>query len=299
MDITSLKYFVKVCKDKNITKSSKELFITQQALSRIISNLEKEIGTVLFKRNSRGMELTEIGEYIYPKADKIIKEFDIFKDDVYNKVKVKNRKLRIGFAPGTMRTLGTKEIVEFSKEFLGIDIIIYEYKDIECEARVLNESIDMACTINPRNKIDFSYYHLQKDNFVAVVNKNNPIAKKERINFKHLRNEKLILLDETFRMQSLIMEHFTEAGFEPNIYTKCTFDLLIAYDFVALNKGVFIFVNSLTNIKGYDELCCIPINVPTAIWDIGFIVKKDTKLTQTMKIFMNYFLNKNHQDTIV
>jgi len=95
------------------------------------------------------------------------------------------------------------------------------------------------------------------------------------------------------------MEHFTEAGFEPNIYTKCTFDLMIAYDFVALDKGVFIFVNTLANISGYDELSCIPINVPTAIWDIGFIIKKDIKVNQTMKVFMNYFLNKNGQNVII
>lgn len=298
MDITFLKYFIKVCQDKNFTKSAKELFITQQALSRIISNLEKELGASLFKRTSRGVELTELAQYIYPKADKLIEEFNILQDDIYNKVKKKKRKLKVGFAPGTLRTLGTKEIVEFSKGSLGIDIVIYEYRDIECEANVLNGNLDIACTINPRNPIDFSYYHLKKDHFVAVVNKNNPIAKKESISFTDLRNEKLILLDETFRIQSLIMEHFLEAGFEPNVYTKCAFDLLIAYDFVALNKGVFVFVNSLANVTEYNELCCVPINTPTAVWDIGFIVKKDTKINQTMKIFMNYFLDKNNQNTI-
>lgn len=126
-----------------------------------------------------------------------------------------------------------------------------------------------------KKQIVTSIYHLKKDHFVAVDNKNNSISAKESIDFTDLRNKKLILLDETFRMGSLIMEHFAEAGFELNIYTKCTFDLMIAYDFVAVDKGVFIFVNTLANISGYDELSCISINVPTAIWDIGFIIKKD------------------------
>ncbi len=299
MNINSLKYFVKACKDKNFTKSSKDLFITQQAFSRIISNLEKELSTSLFKRNSRGVELTEIGEYIYPKADKLIKQFDAFEDDINEKVQLKKRKLDIGFAPGTLRTLGSKSIVEFSKKFLEIDIVIHEYTDIACESNVLNGTLDMACTINPMNTIDFSYYNLKKDYLVAVVNKNNPIAKKQSINFTDLRNEKLILLDETFRIQSLIMENFVEAGFEPDILLKCTFELLIAYDFVALNKGVFIFVNCLANTGGYDEICCIKVNSPTAIWDIGFLVKKDTIINENMKIFMNYFLNRNNQNIII
>ncbi|MBU3155628.1 LysR family transcriptional regulator [Clostridium estertheticum] len=299
MNINSLKYFVKACKDKNFTKSSKDLFITQQAFSRIISNLEKELSTPLFKRNSRGVELTQIGEYIYPKADKLINEFKDFEDDINEKIQFKKKKLHIGFAPGTLRTLGSKYIVEFSKEFLNIDIVIHEYTDIACEANVLNGSIDMACTINPRNTIDFSYYNLKKDYLVAVVNKNNPIAKKQSINFTDLRNEKLILLDETFRIQSLIMENFIEAGFEPDILVKCTFDLLIAYDFVALNKGVFIFVNCLANTGAYDEICCVKIKTPTAMWDIGFLVKKDIIINKNMKIFMNYFLNRNNQKIII
>lgn len=295
MDITSLKYFIKACKDKNFTKSSKDLFITQQAFSRIINNLEKELNTSLFKRNSRGVELTEIGEYLYSKADKFIEEFYAFEDDINEKVKFKKKKLDIGFAPGTLRTLGSKSIVEFSKEFLDIDIVIHEYTDMACEANVLNGSLDMACTINPMNTTDFSYYNLKKDHLVAVVNKNNLIAKKKNIDFADLRNEKLIMLDETFRIRSLIIENFIEAGFEPNIFAKCTFELLIAYDFVALNKGIFIFVKCLADIAAYDELCCIPINSETAIWDIGFLVKKDKIINQNMKKFMNYFLNRNNK----
>lgn len=295
MDITSLKYFIKACKDKNFTKSSKDLFITQQAFSRIINNLEKELNTSLFKRNSRGVELTETGEYLYQKADKFIEEFYAFENDINEKVQFKKKKLDIGFAPGTLRTLGSKSIVEFSKEFLDIDIVIHEYTDMACEANVLNGSIDMACTINPMNTTDFSYYNLKKDHLVAIVNKSNLIAKKKNIDFADLRNEKLIMLDETFRIRSLIIENFIEAGFEPNIFAKCTFELLIAYDFVALNKGIFIFVKCLADIAAYDELCCIPINSETAIWDIGFLVKKDKIINKNMKIFMNYFLNGNNK----
>lgn len=295
MDITSLKYFIKACKDKNFTKSSKDLFITQQAFSRIINNLEKELNTSLFKRNSRGVELTETGEYLYQKADKFIEEFYAFENDINEKVQFKKKKLDIGFAPGTLRTLGSKSIVEFSKEFLDIDIVIHEYTDMACEANVLNGSLDMACTINPMNTSDFSYYNLKKDHLVAIVNKSNLIAKKKNIDFADLRNEKLIILDETFRIRSLIIENFIEAGFEPNIFAKCTFELLIAYDFVALNKGIFIFVKCLADIAAYDELCCIPINSETAIWDIGFLVKKDKIINKNMKIFMNYFLNGNNK----
>ncbi|SNR87811.1 DNA-binding transcriptional regulator, LysR family [Anaerovirgula multivorans] len=298
MDTTDLKCFIKVYKNKNLTKSAKELFITQQALSRIISNFEKEIGAPLFDRNSRGVTPTELGKYIYSRAEDLIKQFDDFVEDINNKVKAEKRKLKVGFSPGTLQVLGAREVLEQSKECLGIDILISEYSDTSCEANILNGCLDIAFTVNPRNKIDFSFYSLIKDDLVAVVNKNHPIAYKRTIDFKDLKNQKLILLDDTFRMQLVVMEHFKKAGFNPDIYSRCSHDLKIVYDFVTLNKGIFIFVNSLTHIETYNEIISIPITIPTAFWDIGFLVKKDTKINHTMKLFMNYFLNKYDKDMI-
>ncbi len=45
-------------------KQLKNLYISQQGLSKSISNLEKEIGVSVFNRTSKGNELTEYGEYL-------------------------------------------------------------------------------------------------------------------------------------------------------------------------------------------------------------------------------------------
>lgn len=43
MDIKTLKYFLQICKDGSFSKAAKNLYISQQGLSKAISNLEKEI----------------------------------------------------------------------------------------------------------------------------------------------------------------------------------------------------------------------------------------------------------------
>ncbi|MTI59946.1 MAG: LysR family transcriptional regulator [Firmicutes bacterium] len=298
MDIVDLRYFVKVYENENLTKSAKELFITQQALSRIINDLEKEIGASLFNRNSRGVTPTELGEYIYPKAKSLIKRFDDFTDDIYNKIEVEKEQLKIGFSPGTLQILDARDVLEHSRTYLGIDINISEFSDIACEANVLDGGLDMAFTVNPGNDDDFLFYSLIKDNLVAVINKKNPLADKNSINFTDLEGESLILLDDTFRLQSVFREYFKKAGYEPDVYSRCNHDLNIAYDFVALNKGIFIFVNSLTHIKDYNEIVSIPIDVPTLFWEVGIIIKKGTKIEQGKKKFVNYFLKKYNKPTL-
>jgi DNA-binding transcriptional LysR family regulator len=50
MDINQIKYFLSVAQHLNFTKAAQENFITQPAMSRQISELEKEIGFKLFVR---------------------------------------------------------------------------------------------------------------------------------------------------------------------------------------------------------------------------------------------------------
>lgn len=298
MDITSLKYFIKVCQNHSFTKAAKELFVTQQALSRRIKNLEKEIGAPLFTRNSRGVDLTELGKHILPKAEALVKDFDALIFDINDKVGRQKEEVKIGFAPGTLQILGVKEIIEFEREHRDIEINIAEYSDVECELNVLNGYLDLALTVRPKDEKNFKYYHLIKENLIAIVNKNNPLVTKKSVKFEDLKNEKFILLNDTFRIQRVLMDHFNKAGFIPNVYFKSSHDLDVAYDFVELNKGIFVFVDKLTHIEKYNNIRCIPLDEPTAFWDAGFIVKKDVKINNTAKKFMNYFLSRYNKETI-
>ncbi|MCR4431075.1 MAG: LysR family transcriptional regulator [Tepidanaerobacteraceae bacterium] len=292
MDITSLKYFVKICQNNSFTKTAKELFITQQALSRRISKLEKEIGAPLFNRNSRGVDLTELGRYMLPRAEALVSACDDLIADIKSKIEREKARIRIGFAPGTLQILGVKAIIEFEQKHSDINIDIAEFSDVDCESNVLNGSLDLALTVKPNDISSFDYYHLIREKLVAIINKNNSLAQRTSVKFEDLRNERFILLTDTFRIQPVILEHFSRADIVPNVYFKSSHDLKVAYDFVVLNKGVFVFVDKLTHIEEYSNICAIPIDEPTAFWDAGFIVKKDARPNKAVKKFMEYFLNK-------
>ena len=62
MTTKSLEYFLVVVKHLNISKAAKELFISQPALSKQISQLEAELGVSLFDRTKHSLKLTHAGE---------------------------------------------------------------------------------------------------------------------------------------------------------------------------------------------------------------------------------------------
>ena len=62
MDIKDLKVFQAIAKEESITKASRILYMTPQGISKIVKNLEAEMGCRLFTRNKAGMLLTESGK---------------------------------------------------------------------------------------------------------------------------------------------------------------------------------------------------------------------------------------------
>jgi DNA-binding transcriptional LysR family regulator len=72
LDINLLKTFVVVAEEKHFTKAAEKLFIEQSAVSKAIKRLETELGTTLFLRTNRRVELTSKGQSLYLRASEII-----------------------------------------------------------------------------------------------------------------------------------------------------------------------------------------------------------------------------------
>lgn len=73
MTTKSLEYFLVVVKHLNISKAAKELFISQPALSKQISQLEAELGVSLFDRTKHSLKLTHAGEVLLSETNELFK----------------------------------------------------------------------------------------------------------------------------------------------------------------------------------------------------------------------------------
>ncbi|MHC6228138.1 LysR family transcriptional regulator [Pseudomonas sp. X10] len=74
MDIRHLKAFIAVFEERNITSAAQRLCISQPTLSVTIKQLEEALGTTLFNRQSRGVEVSEEARSLYPQACSLVSE---------------------------------------------------------------------------------------------------------------------------------------------------------------------------------------------------------------------------------
>ena len=68
MDIKHLQYFIQVTHFKSFTKAAEHLFITQPTISKMIKNLETELGVELFDRSRKQLTLTDAGRVVLEQA---------------------------------------------------------------------------------------------------------------------------------------------------------------------------------------------------------------------------------------
>lgn len=69
MDFTVLKYFQAVARNGNMTKTARELYITQPNLSKRIAQLEEEIGVPLFEHRKGKIVLNDYGRMFLSSVD--------------------------------------------------------------------------------------------------------------------------------------------------------------------------------------------------------------------------------------
>lgn len=128
MNIKQIAYMVLVVDRGSLSAAAKESYVTVQAISKAISDLEQELGDDLFVRESRGMKPTPFGFAFYQKAIKATESFadlELFAQN-YGKQCSVAKELRLALNtpafPGNDVVRANSAV--FIKKHLGIDVSI-------------------------------------------------------------------------------------------------------------------------------------------------------------------------------
>ena len=277
MSIEQLIYFTKVCENKSFTKTSKELFISQPAITTAIKNLEKEFKTELITMNGKNLEITPSGERLYSLAIPIITLYNNLENQMHDFV-YKSTTIKIGIPP----MLGTFIFAPLFDEFLikypNVNLKLYELASHANKTALLEGEIDIALTVIYNNEIEdnLDFIKIGSADLVFAVNKNHPFATKKEISIKELGNTPLILFKEDSLQYQVITKLFNEAHIIPIIKLKSeqlsTIKELLSYGTI----GAFLFKQVIK--ENYD-IVGIPLEGNLS-FDIVLATRKNSKFNK-------------------
>jgi len=177
------KIFALVAKEKNITKASEILHISQPAVTNHIKNLESDLNLKLFNRTNHGIELTEEGKKIY---EEISKPVEIL-NNIYIKYSI-NRPVNLGIHSTMLNNLFSKKLSKFYQENENIKINIINNDIEEMMKKLEKQELDLVITKKIENysyeKIEYIKLGTLQD--ILITNNGSELIN-TKINFEILK----------------------------------------------------------------------------------------------------------------
>ena len=99
MDIRTLRYFVEVVRQQSFTRAAEKLFVTQPTISKMIRNIEEELGQPLLNREGRRFTLTDSGQVLFNRAQTILAEMQQLEAELADLQSLQSGRLALGIPP--------------------------------------------------------------------------------------------------------------------------------------------------------------------------------------------------------
>lgn len=148
MDIRALRYFVELVREQSFTRASEKLFVTQPTISKMIRNMEEELGQPLLSRVGRRFTLTDSGQVLFNRAQTILAEMQQLEAELADLQSLQSGRLALGIPPMVGHVYADL-IRTYRSRYPGVELSIVEYGGRRIEQAVLAGELDLAITMLP------------------------------------------------------------------------------------------------------------------------------------------------------
>ncbi|MDY3843151.1 MAG: LysR substrate-binding domain-containing protein [Prevotella sp.] len=193
MELRQLRYFAKAAETLNFSHAANCLNMAQSSLSQQIKQLEDELGTQLFIRDSHSIRLTEAGEEMLPFALRTIHDAEACADRIRDLRKMLTGTINIGVTHSFSPIL-TETVISFLKMYPKIKVNIVYKQMNELMELLSNHELDFVLAFKPIQPLpDVESHILFQNTLSVIVGNNHPLASKDKVSISELEKYDLAL----------------------------------------------------------------------------------------------------------
>ena len=258
MELRQLRYFAKAAETLSFSHAANCLNIAQSSLSQQIKQLEDELGTKLFIRDSRSFQLTEAGEVMLPFALRTIHDAEACADRIRDLRNMLTGTLNIGVTHSFSPIL-TESLIAFIKLHPKIKVNIVYKQMNELMELLSNHELDFVLALKPLQPLPHVESHILFQNTLsAVVGTNHPLASKDKVAISELANYDLALPSKGLQARNAfdnIVSDYEQFKIRIELNNVNTLLKLV-------RQTNLVTVLAEDTIYGVGDVKAVPINVP-------------------------------------
>jgi DNA-binding transcriptional LysR family regulator len=237
MEFQALRAFVEVVRQKGFSRAASQIFSTQSTISKVVKQLEHEIGVPLLNRANRQVTLTEVGEIVYRHALRILAKRDELVTELSDVRDLKFGRLRLGLPPVNTSAIFAPILGLYRNRYPGIEISLVEQGGEILKEKLLSCEIDLAVALLPLST-DFAWQEITREPLVAVLPAGHPLEDRETVDLASLQRLPFILFEFGYSISRVVLDACKQRGIEPTIAARsCQVELIIELAVSGLGVG--------------------------------------------------------------
>ena len=263
MDLKQLNAFIAVAELRSFSAAAQKTGLSQPSLSRLLKQLETDMGVMLIDRYHRPLHLTEAGSFFYDKISSILAEVDTVVS-MTQRLSAPSSALNIGFVPSILYGLLPDVIARLKQSSPEIEVNLKDISSYQQMDALKSGDIDVGFGRFAHQDPWIQQILLRHERYVVALPKAHPLAHVGEQRLIDLANNRLILYHQTHlpisndgnQPQSATAEPITEPllylfaqyGISPFMTTTVS-DLQVALGLVAAGEGITLVPASLKTVR--------------------------------------------------
>lgn len=220
MNIHQLHIFNEVCKKKQMTLAAKSLGITQPAVSRVIRELENELGLRLFERIGTRLVLSEAGEQLYRSSLQIERSM----------VELEQNMNQLKAAPepfiGSTLTIGTFDLPLIAKRLKEqhpeIRLRVQVGSSFSILEQIRQGRMDLALLEEKIEDDHLVFEKISEKQMALIVPKDHPFAQRKSVSFAELADQDWLFREPGSASRNYIDRLFESHQIHPRVLWSST-----------------------------------------------------------------------------
>lgn len=286
MEFRTLKYFLAIAREENMTSAANTLHVSQSALSRQMLDLEKQLGKQLFIRTNRKTLLTEDGMHLRMRAEEIVSLVERTETEFQSTDEAIYGELHIGAGETRAMRLIANIIKRIQHRHRMIQFHIHSGNADDVTERLDRGLLDFGLLFEPAGKEKYHYIPVPvKDAMGILTRKDSPYADLDAVTPSILK-EMTLLSSVRKNYNHAVLSSWLGSDIN-DLHYAASYNLIYnASLMVEAGIGNALTIDGIINTTGDSNLRFIPLS-PKVELSMAFVWKKYQTFSKAADLFLN------------
>ena len=281
--------FYEVARCGNISRAAKELYISQPAISKAIGKLEESLGTRLFLRNSRGVQLTPEGNVLFQHVAAAFDSLSRGEKELKRIHDFHIGQLKIGVSNTLCKYVLLPYLKSFVEKYPHVNITIESQSTAHTLEMLEARKIDIGLVAEPRARRGLNFTPVMEihDGFVCTPAYMENLTLREGPAPDIFKTGNIMLLDRSNMSRKHLDTYLSDRDIEVNQLLEVT-DMALLIEFARIGLGIAcVILDFVSDDLKNGTLMEVPLDAPIPRRVIGFACPPQDQ-SQTLREFLAF-----------